>query len=217
MDNTMFKKIKRKILSLEYPKFLKVFIDNVAGYQTVIDLGCGMNKIKGAIGIDKNFPSSADVIADIYHLPLRNNQVDLIIARSVLEHIDDPIAVFKEFHTILKPGGKFRAYVPHAFGRDAFDDPTHKSFYTLNTIDYFYGKAMKYYIGKIKFKLSYLKLRIKINPPTNNIHMKIMLELVLFPFNIIIILLGFALPRFFEEFIKLPFLVGELYFELIKE
>ena len=202
---------------MKYPKFLKVFIDNdINKYKNIINLGCGLNKIDGTIGIDKVFSSSADIIADIHFLPIRNNSIDLVIAKSFLEHFDNPINILDEIYVILKTGGKIRAYIPHAFGRDAFDDPTHKSFFTLNTIDYFCGKAMEYYPGK-KYKIGYRKLRIKINPPTNNQNLKKILELILMPINIPIILLGFTFPRFMEEFIKLPFLIGELYFELIKE
>jgi len=201
----------------KYPKVFKVSLEDLGKHRIVIDLGCGINKIKGAIGIDKVLPSSADIRADICHLPLRHKSVDLVIARSVLEHIDSPINVLNEVYDVLKPGGKFKGYVPHAFGRDAFDDPTHKSYYTLNTIDYFCGKAMGYYPGK-KFKLGYRKLRIKINPPANNLYTKKLIEFILLSLiNIPIILLGFAFPRFMEEFIKLPFFIGELYFELIKE
>lgn len=196
---------------------LKVPIEELGESKVAIDIGCGVRKIKNTIGIDRILGSSADIVADLRHLPLRRDSVDLIIARSVLEHVEDIGSILDEIFRVLKRQGKFRAYVPHAFGRDAFDDPTHKSFYTLNTIDYFCGKAMEYYPGK-KFKLGYRKLRVKINPPTNNSYMKKKsLELILLPLNIPIILLGFTFPRFMEEFIKLPFFVGELYFELIKE
>ena len=210
-------KIKDLVKNLKYPKFFRISIDeNIKDYKFILDLGCGMNKIEGSIGVDKSFSSSADVIADIYYLPFKENSIDLVIARFVLEHLDEPIKAFNEIHRVLKRGGRLRAIVPHAFGRDAIENPTHKSFYTLNTILYFCGGAPKYYSVK-KFKLSFYKLRVKINPPTFNSIIKKIMELFLLPLNILIIFSGFVFPRFFEEFIKLPFFVGEIYFEFIKE
>lgn len=43
--------------------------------------------------------------ADLAHVPLPNGSVDLIMSRSVFEHLEDPDAVYKEFERILRPGG----------------------------------------------------------------------------------------------------------------
>lgn len=40
-------------------------------------------------------------------LPLTNNSVDLAYANSVIEHVDDAAAVFREVYRVLKPGGVF--------------------------------------------------------------------------------------------------------------
>lgn len=132
---------------------MKIVIDEYPNNILVLDLGCGRKKSKGAIGIDINLNTSADIIADIRkkYLPIRSNSVDLVIAKSILEHLRNPLDVISEIQRILKPGGRVRAYVPHAFGRDAFDDPTHKSFFTVNTVDYFSGKSMGFYTECSKY------------------------------------------------------------------
>ncbi|QHE85918.1 class I SAM-dependent methyltransferase [Hydrogenophaga sp. BPS33] len=44
--------------------------------------------------------------ADLANLPVEDASVDLIISRSVFEHLVDPVSVYREMHRVLKPGGK---------------------------------------------------------------------------------------------------------------
>jgi SAM-dependent methyltransferase len=43
--------------------------------------------------------------ADLARLPLADASVDLIMSRSVFEHLTDPLSVYREFQRVLKPGG----------------------------------------------------------------------------------------------------------------
>ncbi len=42
---------------------------------------------------------------DLAHLPLPDGVVDIIMSRSVFEHLADPAAVYREFSRVLRPGG----------------------------------------------------------------------------------------------------------------
>ena len=44
---------------------------------------------------------------DIYDIPIADSCVDLVMARSVIEHVTDPAAVYAEMYRVLKPGGSF--------------------------------------------------------------------------------------------------------------
>jgi ubiquinone/menaquinone biosynthesis C-methylase UbiE len=57
--------------------------------------------------IKKNINSDYQIIqADLKEIPVADNSVDVIISNSALEHIQDDIAMWKEFTRILKPSGK---------------------------------------------------------------------------------------------------------------
>lgn len=44
--------------------------------------------------------------SDLARLPLEDASVDLIMSRSVFEHLVDPDSVYREFSRVLKPGGR---------------------------------------------------------------------------------------------------------------
>jgi SAM-dependent methyltransferase len=44
--------------------------------------------------------------ANLASIPLPNASVDIVMSRSVFEHLDDPAAVYRELARIVKPGGR---------------------------------------------------------------------------------------------------------------
>jgi SAM-dependent methyltransferase len=128
----------------------------------ILDIGCGRQKIPGAVGIDNNPASQADVFhnLDQFPYPFEDNQFDRIYGTDVLEHLDDVIRTMEEIHRIGRPGGQVFLRVPHFSSTHAFGDPTHKHFFNTESLDYFCGGFSKYsYDTSATFK----KLRVKLN------------------------------------------------------
>ncbi len=75
--------------------------------KRILDLGCGRQKISGAIGIDLNPASDADVIHDlnVFPYPFAGNEFDEVHCDSVLEHLDNFFRVMEEIHRITVPEG----------------------------------------------------------------------------------------------------------------
>lgn len=75
--------------------------------------------------------------------PVLDGTVAAIVASHVLEHIpagEDRIAVMNEAHRVLRPGGVFEIRVPNAaVGWHAYADPTHVSFWIVESFHYFDG------------------------------------------------------------------------------
>lgn len=106
--------------------------------KKILDVGCGTNKYEGAIGLDYNPNTAADVIHDLGEVPypFADNEFDLVVSNHVVEHVPDVMAFVTELHRITKPGGKIRFVTPHYTNPDWNADPTHRNHinsYTFNT------------------------------------------------------------------------------------
>lgn len=102
----------------------------------ILDVGCGINKVPGAIGIDRNPNARADVRCDLDHFPypFADNSFDRVVAIHVIEHVADVIRTLEEFHRLLRPGGRVRIETPHYTDFSSFCDPTHR--WHLNTFSF---------------------------------------------------------------------------------
>jgi SAM-dependent methyltransferase len=97
--------------------------------KTILDVGCGQNKFAGAIGIDSNPRSHADVIHDLglFPYPFERDEFDEVICRHVIEHVPDVLGLINELHRITKPGGRLKIVTPHYSNPDWATDPTHRN------------------------------------------------------------------------------------------
>lgn len=107
----------------------------------VLNVGCGNRLIDGAVHLDRTkHRPEIDIVHDLNVLPwpLKDNSFDKIVALAVLEHLDiDLVASLNECHRILKPGGQVVFKLPLQDGYNAYDDPTHRWFFTLRSFDQF--------------------------------------------------------------------------------
>ena len=97
--------------------------------KSILDVGCGQNKFPGAIGIDSNPRSHADVIHDlgVTPYPFDEDQFDEIICRHVIEHVPDVMAFVNELHRNTTPCGRMTIVTTHYSTPDWATDPTHKN------------------------------------------------------------------------------------------
>ncbi len=104
-----------------------------------LDVGCGIRKQAGAIGIDRNPASRADVLCDleVFPYPFAPCSFDRICAIHVIEHLSDVIAAMQEFHRLLRPGGRLRIETPHYTDFSSFCDPTHRQHLNSFSFRYF--------------------------------------------------------------------------------
>lgn len=103
-----------------------------------IDLGCGPSKARGFVGVDIAPGPGVDIIADLSQVfPFEDSSVDELRAHDVIEHLADRIHTMNEIWRVCKPGAKVDIRVPSSDGRGAFQDPTHISFWNINSFQYY--------------------------------------------------------------------------------
>ena len=103
------------------------------GYLTpetsVLDLGCGRGgvvelfwrDVKLAAGLDPDVPSltghrarGMPILRGVgERLPFASDSFDLVVSVWVLEHLKEPLSVFREVRRVLRPGGHFVFLTPN--------------------------------------------------------------------------------------------------------
>ncbi|MEM6368048.1 MAG: class I SAM-dependent methyltransferase [Myxococcota bacterium] len=102
---------------------------DIGGGTRVMDVGCSSGRLVAALeaegveahGVDVSQAAVDACHADgLYRIRLRpaddidapDDHFDAVIASDVLEHLDDDVAALREWHRILRPGGRLFAFVP---------------------------------------------------------------------------------------------------------
>jgi SAM-dependent methyltransferase len=107
--------------------------------KKILDVGCGANKHPGAIGLDYNPRTAADVIHDLgeFPYPFADDEFDEIVSNHVVEHVPDVMGFVAELHRITKPGGRIKILTPHYTNPDWASDPTHRNHFNSYTFNVF--------------------------------------------------------------------------------
>ena len=107
--------------------------------KKVLDVGCGRNKIPGAVGMDYNPDTDADVCHDLgkFPYPFADDEFDEVVGTHVVEHVPDPMGFICELHRITRPGGRIRLVTPHYTNPDWPGDLTHRNHLNSYSFQYF--------------------------------------------------------------------------------
>jgi SAM-dependent methyltransferase len=108
--------------------------------KKVADIGCGINKVPGAIGIDAVPGPMVDVVCDlsVFPWPFEDDEFDEVTANHFLEHCVDIVPVICEMHRITKKNtGKLRIRSPHYTSWNFFGDLTHRTPFSYRSFDHF--------------------------------------------------------------------------------
>lgn len=110
-----------------------------SAHPLALDLGCGLRKHSGSIGIDRVRLDGVDIVADIERgqLPFRDRAFMQVYAHHVLEHITSLPDLLADLQRVCCPGAVIDVVVPYFTCVGAFGDPTHVRFFTYYTFDHF--------------------------------------------------------------------------------
>jgi SAM-dependent methyltransferase len=81
-----------------------------------LDIGCGLNKKDGFLGVDLVKTKATDVVADSENLPIKDDCLEYVYSRRCIQHVKDDAQALKEIYRVLKLYGKFELIVASFYG-----------------------------------------------------------------------------------------------------
>lgn len=122
-----------------------------------LNLGCGNDIRSGYVNFDTYVFPGVDVVAalDPFYpqLPFADAEFDEIIAYHVLEHVANKPKIIEEVWRIARNNAIIKIKLPDRNHSDAFLDPTHFSYWEVDTIDFYLPGHQRNYYSHAKFGL----------------------------------------------------------------
>jgi len=129
---------------------------SLRAHKRILDVGCGRNKVVGAIGLDRFPVEGVDLVYDleVFPYPFEASSFDEIYARHVIEHVESVSCFLDELHRIAKPGARLYIHTPHYSYSHSWRDPTHRWHFSSYSFEYFEaGHPADYYASEKKFRV----------------------------------------------------------------
>ena len=180
----------------------------------LLDVGCGSRKRGEFTGMDIISMDGVDIVHDmnIAPWPILDNSVEVMIFDDVLEHSKDFLTILKEVYRVSTNGCIVKIAVPHFSSDNMYTDPTHTTFFSSRSFDYFdKSKNHKhgFYLSEVNFKVT----KAQIHFVEYFIHDTAKKKFNPFKYLGIEYLVN-TFPRIYERFFAWILPAGELYFEL---
>lgn len=119
-----------------------------------LDLGCGVSKKEGYVGLDKRPLPGVDIVHDleVFPYPIEAGVVEEVRGHHVIEHIKPWLMIdfMDELWRILQPGGLLTLDMPYAGTSSYWQDPTHCNGCIELTFEYFDPRKPMYTIYQPK-------------------------------------------------------------------
>lgn len=142
-DNTFLKKnqmIQENVRKIYHDNVYRIMLRWCADRKILpLDLGAAHGKPENFLGCDVNPAPGMDFVFDLEGTwPFDDNSVGVIRCHDVLEHVstEKKIHFFNEAWRVLAPGGALLIEVPSFHGNGAIMDPTHKSYWCVQSFWY---------------------------------------------------------------------------------
>jgi len=123
-----------------------------------LEIGCGDNKRTGFTGMDIVPLEGTDIVHDMNDVPwpIEDNTYEEIVLDDVLEHSNNFLGVLKELYRVGDDGCIVKISVPHFSSDNMYTDPTHTTFFSSRSFNYF-DKSLDYkynfYLQDVNFKI----------------------------------------------------------------
>jgi SAM-dependent methyltransferase len=120
-----------------------------------LNLGCGPYIKQDCINLDAETLPGVDIVHNLnkYPYPFKDDEFDGVFCHHILEHLDDIIQPLEEIWRVSRHGARIIIEVPSFPGIGSVVDPTHKSFYTFGTFDYFTDNCLFSHYSKARYRI----------------------------------------------------------------
>jgi hypothetical protein len=123
-----------------------------------LDIGCGLSKHEGFLGIDIIPLDGVDLVHDLnqFPYPFDNDIASDIWMDNILEHLEKPLLVMEEIYRMCKDHANITIAVPYFRSYYAVIDPTHRNFFSIEYFNYFdptHPFYQKYQYSKARFRV----------------------------------------------------------------
>ncbi len=128
-------KLKERFYGKDWVHPYKIFEQKIFDYvqpnATILDVECGRTApvLKKFVGLGRTLigmdlcefkttghnASPSFIKGNATAISLKDASVDLVISRSVLEHLEHPSELYREVYRVLRPGGKFVFLTPNLY------------------------------------------------------------------------------------------------------
>jgi len=125
-----------------------------------LDIGCGLKKKEGYVGIDIIKVEGVDVLARAENLPFRDDSINGIYTRHTLEHVDDFEKTVRELWRVCKPSSIIEVIVPF-WAHHSANHPLHKWFFNHYSFDDYSAEKNRTFIPD--YDVCFSVKRIKYN------------------------------------------------------
>jgi SAM-dependent methyltransferase len=122
-----------------------------------LNFGCGFDVRPCYVNFDAYPLPGVDVATPVDpfypRLPFTDEEFDEIVAYHVLEHVANKAAIIEEIWRVARHNAVIKIKLPDRNHSDAFLDPTHLSYWEVDTIDFYLPGHLRSYYSPAKFGL----------------------------------------------------------------
>jgi SAM-dependent methyltransferase len=178
-----------------------------------LDVGCGTDKLSGALGVDLCGLPGVDVVHNLnqYPWPFEDDSFDHVVCIHSIIVLDNFVRAIEEIHRIAKSGAIVEILAPHYAGDNCNTDPTLRTRVGIRTMNYFceqYDFKYQFY-SPVRFLMVRRWISYRENATDFRKHTKAN------PFRWIgLEFLINAFPRIYERFFVYWLPPSEVYFKL---
>lgn len=106
---------------------------------TRLNVGCGRYLYKDCVNLDLSDAVNPDVVWDVtrFPWPFEDDTFDSAYCSHLLEHLEHPLPFMQELARVCAPNAIAMFKLPYGSSDNAWEDPTHKRMYFIDSFGYF--------------------------------------------------------------------------------